>query len=121
MPTFTPTPTVEENDFVSNEGYLSFNAWFVVFLFLLGSSWLVYWAFSRFKSTREGIRWAVCVLLGGAAAYTYLTLGLPGSQAFASAQGMSGILIFTVLGELTGAVCAWLWIRRATAAKSPTN
>jgi len=121
MPTPTTTPPVEENDFVTTEGFLNFNAWFVVFLFLLGSSWLAYWAFSRFKSTREGVRWAACILLGGAAAYTYLTLGLPGSRAFASAQGMSGILIFTFLGELMGAVCAWLWVRRATAAKSPTN
>jgi beta-N-acetylhexosaminidase len=121
MPTPTTTPPAEENDFVTTEGYLNFNAWFVVFLFLLGSSWLAYWAFSRFKGAREGVRWAVCILLGGAAAHAYLTLGLPGSQVFAFAQGMSGILIFTFLGELTGAVCAWLWMRRATAVKSPTS
>jgi beta-N-acetylhexosaminidase len=117
----TATPPVEEDEFVTTEGRPRFNAWFLVVLFLLGGAWLAYWALSRLKGTREGVRWAACVLLGGAAAYTYLSLGLPGSQAVTLEQGVSGILMFTFAGEVIGAAAAGLWMRRTIAAKSPTG
>ena len=117
-----PTPTVivpvPEDPYVTNEGYLRLNTWLINVLFLLGVTWMSYWAVSRLKGAREGVRWALCILLGGMACSTYLSLGLPGSAELASGQGVTGMLVFTFFGELLGAVGAWLWMRRATAAKS---
>jgi hypothetical protein len=117
-----PTPTVvvpvPEDPYVTTDGYMRFNTWFVLILFLSGIAWLSYWAISRLKGAREGVRWALCILLGGMVASTYLTLGLPGSTELASQQGVVGMLLFTFLGELLGAIGAWVWMRRANAAKS---
>lgn len=120
-----PTPTTvvlpPEDKFVTNDGYPRFNAWFIDLLFLGGVAWLAYWAVSRLKGVREGIRWALCFFLGGAAANAYLALGLPGSQNYTTEQGMAGILIFTFAGGGIGMLSAWLWARRANAVKSPSG
>jgi beta-N-acetylhexosaminidase len=118
MPTPTVVVPVEQNEFVTDAGYPRFNAWFITILLLVGSAWLAYWAVSRWKGGREGVRWALCVLLGGAAAYNYMVLGLPGSRDLASNQGMVGILVMTFVGELMGLGSAWLWMQRANATKS---
>jgi beta-N-acetylhexosaminidase len=121
MPTPTVVVPVEQNEFVTDAGYPRFNAWFITILLLVGSAWLAYWAVSRLKGGREGVRWALCVLLGGAAAYNYMVLGLPGSRDLASNQGMVGILVMTFVGELMGLGSAWLWMRRANATKSQAS
>jgi beta-N-acetylhexosaminidase len=117
-PTPTAIPPTPTDPNVTDEGYLRFNPWLAGVLFLFGVTWLFYWAVSRLMGAREGVRWAVCVLLGGAAFSTYLSLGLPGSAEWIAAQGVPGLLLFTSLGELSGAVGAWLWMRRTNAAKS---
>lgn len=117
-PTPTPVIVVEENNFVTPAGYPRFNAWFIAVLLLLGGAWLTYWAVSSLRGGRDGVRWALCVFLGGLAAYNYLALGLPGSQVWATERGMIGILLLTFMGEWVGALGAWIWTRRASASKS---
>jgi hypothetical protein len=114
----TPAPTQQIDPWVTEEGYPRFSAWLLNFLLLVGGAWLAYWGSSRILGGREGVRWSLCVLLGGLAAYNYLALGLPGIQRWTGAEGIYGILIFTFVGELAGALAAGLWGRRASASRS---
>ncbi len=116
-PTPTPLPATPENNFITPVGYPRFNAWVIAMLLLLAGAWLAYWAVSSERGGRDGVRYALCVLLGGAVAYNYLALGFPGSQDWANEHGIIGILLITFMGEWVGALGAWLWTRRASATK----
>jgi beta-N-acetylhexosaminidase len=122
VPTFTatlvtPQPTttpvvVDNGQLVSAEGYPLVGMWLLVMLAIIGGSVLMYWAVSRIVSTRWGLRWALCVFLGGLLAYNYLVLGLPGATDWiAETAGAFGVLVLTFAGEFTGALGAWVWMQ----------
>ena len=108
-PTVTPVP---ENDLISPEGYPRVGIWLLVMLAVIGGAALVFWAVSTAVSPRWGLRWALCVFLGGLLAYNYLALGLPGATEWiADSAGAFGVLVLTFAGELTGALGAWIWMQ----------
>jgi beta-N-acetylhexosaminidase len=113
-PTAVAPPPQNDDVFVTPEGYPRFSAWFFALLLLAGGMWLTYWAIGGANGMRTGIRWALCVLLGGLIAYNYLALGLPGGLELTAQGGMGTILLVTILGQLLGLAGAWLWHRRAT-------
>jgi hypothetical protein len=93
--------------------------WLLVMLAVIGGSILMFWAVSRIVSPRWGLRWALCVFLGGLAAYNYLALGFPGATEWiASSSGAFGVLILTFAGELVGALGAWIWMQILSAPRS---
>jgi beta-N-acetylhexosaminidase len=109
LPTLTPTPI---NDLISPEGYPRVGVWLLVLMAVLGGALLMFWAVSRIVSPRWGLRWALCVLVGGLLAYNYLALGLPrAAEWIASGAGASGVLILTLIGEMVGALAAWVWMK----------
>ncbi len=108
-PTVTPMP---ESDLVSPEGYPRVGIWLLVMLALVGGAALIFWAVSRIVSLQWGLRWALCVFLGGLLAYNYLALGFPGATEWiASSAGAFGVLVLTFAGELIGALGAWIWMQ----------
>jgi beta-N-acetylhexosaminidase len=111
----TPTPTITpvvQNDLVSPEGYPRLGIWLLVMLALFGGALLMFWAVSRLISRRWGLRWALCVFLGGLLAYNYLALGFPGAADWiASSAGSFGVLMLTFAGEVIGALGAWIWMK----------
>ena len=110
-PTLTVTPVVQ-NDLVSPEGYPRVGIWLLVMLAVLGGAILMFWAVSRLISRRWGLRWALCVFLGGLAAYNYLALGFPGATDWiASSSGAFRVLMLTFVGEVIGSLAAWFWMR----------
>lgn len=108
-----PTP-VEEDDFITLEGYPRFSSWLLVILFVGLSAWLAFWAGSRLQSTRWGWRWGLCVLLGGLTGYNLTTLGLLGSTELLLAGGLGSVLGISAAGGLVGLGVAWLWSRQAS-------
>ncbi len=108
--TFTPVP-VEENDFVTLSGAPRFSGWMLILFMLAGGFLLAYWVGLGLGKSRWGMRWGLCALLGGLLAYNYLALGLPGAANALKAGGGGTLVGLTVLGELFGALCAWLWMR----------
>ena len=109
LPTLTPTPI---NDLISPEGYPRLGVWLLVLLAVFGGALLMFWAVSRIVSPRWGLRWALCVLLGGLLAYNYLALGLPrAAEWIASGAGAYGVLYLTLVGEAVGALAAWAWMK----------
>jgi len=113
----SPTPA-EESDFtlIAN-GHPRFGGWLLVMIFLGGGTWLAYWVGSRLQSHRWGIRWALCALLGGLVTYNYLALGLPGGITWVKQTGVFGVISLTIVGELVGWGCAWLWAKRISDSK----
>jgi hypothetical protein len=120
-PTITPTLTpVVENDLVTPEGYPRVGVWLLVMLAVVGGALLMFWAVSRIVSPRWGLRWALCVFLGGLAAYNYLALDFPGAKEWiATSAGAFGVLTLTFAGEVIGAFGAWLWMQVFSAPRSP--
>lgn len=118
-PTITVTPVVP-NDLVSPDGYPRVGSWLIVMLAIFGGATLMFWAISRIVSRRWALRWALCVFLGGLAAYNYLALGFPGAADWivSSSSGAFGVLMLTFAGEVVGALGAWVWMQILSAPKS---
>lgn len=118
-----PTATVTlppESDLISREGYPRIGVWLLVLLALFGGAVLTYWAVSRISSPRWGLRWALCVFIGGLLGYNYLALGLPGaSEWIANDAGAFGVLVLTFAGEILGIVAALLWMLWTNVSTSP--
>lgn len=107
------TPQPPQDDFVTPQGSPRFTAWLLIMLLLITGSALVFWAGSRLESTRWGVRWGLCALVGGLLFYNYIALGLPGSAEFAASSGIGGILSVTAIGLFVGWGAGWFWSRRA--------
>jgi beta-N-acetylhexosaminidase len=108
----TPTATVVVSSWVTPEGYPRLGGWLLVLVAIFGSVGLVYWAMSRLVSAHWGIRWALCILVGGLLGYNYLAFGLPGAtDLVASGSGASGMLLLTFVGETLGGIAALIWMQ----------
>jgi beta-N-acetylhexosaminidase len=109
--TVTPTPT-PTSELVTADGHPRVGMWLIVMVAVVGGAFLTLWAMSRLVSPRWGLRWALCVFLGGLAAYNYLALGFPGAANWiATSSGAFGVLILTLAGELVGSLAAWVWMK----------
>jgi len=115
-PTPTPQPTPI---WVTLDGYPRMGGWFLALLGLFGSIVLAFWAVSKIDSVRWGLRWALCMLIGGLIGYNYLALGFPGAAAWiASGSGVNGLLTLMFSGETLGGIAALIWMRQSNVSKS---
>lgn len=120
----TPTATTPppENDLITPEGYPRIGVWLLVLLALFGGALLGYWAVSRIISPRWGLRWALCIFVGGLLGYNYLALGFPGATAWVASEGGAlGVLLLTFIGEAIGIMGAWAWTRLVSEPASQAN
>jgi hypothetical protein len=69
---------------------------------------------SRFRTPRWGLRWALCVVVGGLMMYNYHSLGLVGSEALIKSSGFAAIWQLVLAGELAGLLIGWAWERSST-------
>ena len=110
-PTVTPTP-VPTSQLITSEGRPLVGMWLIVMIAVFGGAFLVFWAVSRIVSPRWGLRWAMCVFLGGLAAYNYLALDFPGAANWiATSSGAFGVLMLTMGGQVIGSLGAWIWMQ----------
>jgi beta-N-acetylhexosaminidase len=111
-----PTPeapvVVEEDGYISSEGYPRISAWLVAMLFILLGIWIGYGMGIRIADRRSALRWALGIALGGLAAYNYLIFGLFGIMSWLITSGLSGMIIFVFMGELLGFAAGWVWSRQ---------
>ena len=80
---------------------------------------LSYWLGYRFAGTGWGVRWAICVVLGGLLAYTYLAISLPGAAVYLHKSGWSGMMGVVLLGASVGFGSAYAWYRLAKESRKP--
>lgn len=119
-----PTPTIADTDtMISPDGYPRIGVWFLVLLAIFGSAALTFWAMSRLVSPRWGLRFVLCLLIGGFGAYNYLALGFPRAAEWIASDsgGAFGVLLFTFAGEAFGLIVAWIWMHWFSGRESPTG
>lgn len=116
----TPTATaVPENDLISPDGHPRIGVWLLVLIALFGGALLIFWAASRIFTPRWGLRWALCVFLGGLLGYNYLALDFPGAAEWIAAEGGAfGVLLLTFTGQISGLLIAWVWMRWVSGSES---
>jgi beta-N-acetylhexosaminidase len=107
----TPEPPAE-NEFVTPEGFPRFSAWFLSMFLIAFSAWVGYWFSKRFMARKGAVRFALGTLLGGLLAYNYLILGMPGGSTLLTSNGLTGVLVVVLLGEMLGSGAGLLWARR---------
>jgi beta-N-acetylhexosaminidase len=111
-----PIPTtpvaVEEDEYLSTEGYPLLLAWVVAMLFIAFSMAVGYGVGVRIAGPRSAFRWALGIALGGLAAYNYLAFGLFGILNWLTISGVQGLLFFLFGGEILGFAVGWVWSKR---------
>ena len=112
VPQVTPTAIPVEDEFITPQGRPRFSAWLVTLILILVGTAGAFYAGTRLENARWGTRWGLCAFAGGLLVYNYFAVGMPGSTKFAAVNGMSGVLILTVLGLLAGWGAGWLWSQR---------
>jgi len=114
--TVTPTPIpptpVDEDEFVTPEGFPRFSSWSLAIMFIVFSTLLAYWAASLMRSQEWGMRWGLCVLLGGLVGYNFIAFGIFGSTQILLTSGLGGVLGISAIGEIVGMGVAWIWSRQ---------
>ena len=121
-PTLTPsvTPTATESPTATPEpmptpeielatGSVEFGDWLFALLITAAVSGANYWLANHRNGLRWGVRAALLSIIGGMLAYTYLSIGLPGSQHLIESLGSWGVLIVTLSGAAIGATAHWIW------------
>ena len=111
-PSPIPTTTVEVDPWITPGGYPLLRSWILAILFVGLSTLLTYWVSSHLQSQRWGLRWSLCVLLGGLVGYNATSFGLLGSTQVVMASGLGGVLGVSAVGELIGLGVAWFWRRQ---------
>lgn len=112
----SPTPEapveVEEDPYISEDGFPRFSAWVVAMLVIFSSTGVAYMVLMRVTNRRHTLRWTLGILLGGLLAYNFLSLGLFSITNWMINSSISGVITFVILGELIGFVGGWIWSRR---------
>jgi len=103
---------VVEDEYISLEGYPRFSAWVIAMLFIIFSSLVGYGMGLRVSGIRTAVRWALGIVLGGLAAYNYLTFGLFGIVNWLTVSGLPGVILFLFAGEILGFAAGWVWSKR---------
>jgi len=104
-PTMIPTPEPE----IERHTQTDFVDWGLGFLITLAVSLLAYRMSISMGEVRWGVRWALCVWIGGLTCYTYLALNLPGSLTLLIERGRAGIIWTISIGAGIGWVYGWIW------------
>jgi beta-N-acetylhexosaminidase len=106
-----PTPTILVSTSPFIQGYPGFYGWLVMVLLLIVYGFLAYWLGNRLAGIGWGVRWAMCVVMGGLLTYTYLAIRLPGAGTFLHRGGMAGMIGMVLLGAAAGFGGAYAWFK----------
>jgi beta-N-acetylhexosaminidase len=108
-PTATPTVTPTATEIVIPPPSVGVSDWVFVLLMISISAAGISWLGIRQAIARWGLRWALCGVIGGLMAYTYLALSLPGSEVVLTERGTTGVLVITFLGVIFGWGVGLFW------------
>ncbi|MEJ2351931.1 MAG: glycoside hydrolase family 3 N-terminal domain-containing protein [Anaerolineales bacterium] len=111
-PTLTPSPTSTASPVAVTsipKNHPNWGDWLLALLVTGGIGVSIYRLTMQFGLTRWGIRGGILALIGGLLAYTYLSLGMPGSSELLQNAGTGGVALVTILGSILGGGAAWGW------------
>jgi beta-N-acetylhexosaminidase len=125
-PNLSPTPTTQ---FIETpvstpspnpvEGSPGFGGWFGMLVVLGGLGTFAYWFGNHYDTPRWAVRWALCIVVGGLLAYSYLAIRLPGATVYIQKNGWLGIMGVVILGALVGFGTGYTWQRLAKGSRKP--
>jgi beta-N-acetylhexosaminidase len=104
------TPPVEGSGLIA-DGRPLFAGWLLAMTLIVIGVVSASWAGVHYHSVRWGLRWGLCVLLGGLIAYNYHALGLAGSAPWIQHSGFAAIWQLLMIGETAGLLAGLLWLR----------
>jgi beta-N-acetylhexosaminidase len=120
-PTFTPTPTATSTETPTvtptpveeipppPRGTVIFSDWLVAFIVAGAIGGGNYWLANRKAGLRWGVRCGFLTLIGGLLFYSYLAVGLPGSESLIQSSGLNGVALATLAGAALGTAAGWIW------------
>ncbi|NLN70386.1 MAG: hypothetical protein GX142_06350 [Chloroflexi bacterium] len=110
-PTPQPTPTITPGPIPAD--YPSLGDWaFGVLVMGVGSALTFLIGMLWWGSSRWGLRSALCALIGGLLAYTYLNLGFDGTAYWIQKSGTVFVVEIVIVGLLLGWIVALVWWMR---------
>jgi beta-N-acetylhexosaminidase len=127
-PNISPTPRVELTatpevtpTLPAQQESPGLGSWFGMMLILGGLGTLAYWLGRQYIVARWAMRWALCIVVGGLLAYTYLVLRLPGATGYLHRSGWLGTMGVVILGAAIGFGSAYTWQLLSTGSKKPPD
>jgi beta-N-acetylhexosaminidase len=115
-PNISPTPTTQvivtpESTPIPLpvEASPGFGGWFGMLVILGGLGTFAYWFGNHFDTSRWALRWALCIIVGGLLAYSYLAIRLPGAAVYIQKNGWFGIMGVVILGAMVGFGIGYTW------------
>ncbi len=111
-PVGTPTPSPVE----ASPG---FGGWFGMLVVLGGLGSFAYWFGNKYDAPRWALRWALCIIVGGLIAYSYLAIRLPGSTTYIHQNGWLGVMGVVILGAAIGFGIGYSWQRMSKGSRKP--
>ena len=118
-PTETPTPTATPEP-VRNS-FPTLGEWALGLIVMAVGAGLTYFVgFYWWGTPRWALRSAMCSLIGGLLTYSYLNLGLEGTQYWIEQSGTAFVIEMVVVGLLIGWIVALIWWIR-TAGRYPAR
>ena len=78
-------------------------------LIATGVGLLNYWIIAVAGQMRWGVRGGLLAFLGGLLAYSYLAIGLPGSEVLLKTASLWGVILVALLGAGVGGGSVWIW------------
>jgi beta-N-acetylhexosaminidase len=111
-PVSTPPPSPVETS-------PGFGGWFSTLVILSGLGFFAYWFGNRYDAPRWAVRWALCIVVGGLVAYSYLAIRLPGAADYIQKNGWMGVMGIVILGAAVGFGTGFTWQRLSKGSKRP--
>jgi beta-N-acetylhexosaminidase len=108
-PTLTQTPTVTPVIIPPLPPQPSLSDWVLVLAISLGCGAIGLWLGIRLIHVRWGVRWGLCIIIGGMAAYNYLVLKFPGTHELLKNGATSGTVLTVFFGVLLGGSIGLIW------------
>jgi beta-N-acetylhexosaminidase len=110
-PTLTPSPTATLVVTPVPQAQPGLGDWVLVLAISLGSGAIGLWLGIRLIHVRWGVRWGLCMVIGGLAAYNYLALKFPGTHELLKNGATSGTVLTVFFGVVLGGSIglAWHW------------
>ncbi len=111
-PTITPVSSPVPTETPGNSGNLSKPPswiWPIFILILSLGAFVVYSLGLKMFSSRWGVRWALCAILGGISSYIYVVGGFPGGSSWYILTGNAGLLGIEIIFMAFGWAIGILW------------
>jgi hypothetical protein len=88
---------------------VDFADWLFALILVAIVSGINYWIMLSRRGLRWGVRAALLPVIGGLITYSYLAIGMPGSETMTQNTGTWGVLLVVMVGAAMGVIATLIW------------